>query len=86
VASLPLRHDKTTVARNQARWSIDGQAITYMGTQLHMQQVSVLNESDHRQAHSILFEELLFVADDIALIEAWKLYDDLDVDDYGGYR
>ncbi|KAL6407531.1 hypothetical protein AUP68_08550 [Ilyonectria robusta] len=36
------------------------------------------------KVHSLLYDELLFGAKDIAPIEAWRLYDDLDLDDYGG--
>lgn len=74
----------TAVTKNQARWSLDGQTIDYMGTELHMEQVSQLAVSEFRQAHSLLYDELLFGAKDIAPIEAWRLYDDLDLEDYGG--
>ncbi|KAH7248458.1 hypothetical protein B0J15DRAFT_514469 [Fusarium solani] len=75
---------RTAFAKNQARWSLDGQTIDYMGTKLHMEQVSQLVVSEFRQAHSLLYDELLFGANDIAPIEAWRLHDDLDLDDYGG--
>ncbi|KAJ3453736.1 hypothetical protein MRS44_018368 [Fusarium solani] len=75
---------RTAFAKNQARWSLDGQTIDYMGTKLHMEQVSQLVVSEFRQAHSLLYDELLFGANDIAPIEAWRLQDDLDLDDYGG--
>jgi superfamily II DNA or RNA helicase len=75
---------RTAVAKNQARWSLDGQTVTYIGTELHMEQVSQLAVSEFRQAHSLLYDELLFGARDIASIEAWRLQDDLDLDDYGG--
>ncbi|KAI8676079.1 hypothetical protein NCS56_00494800 [Fusarium sp. Ph1] len=50
---------RTAIAKNQARWSLDGQTINYMGTRLQMEQ-------------------------EIAPVEAWRLHDDLDLDDYGG--
>ncbi|KAL6405820.1 hypothetical protein AUP68_10959 [Ilyonectria robusta] len=75
---------RTAVAKNQARWSLDGQTVTYIGTELHMEQVSQLAVSEFRQAHSLLYDKLLFGARDIASIEAWRLQDDLDLDDYGG--
>ncbi|KAH7126559.1 hypothetical protein B0J13DRAFT_588948 [Dactylonectria estremocensis] len=36
------------------------------------------------QAHSLLYDKLLFSANDIIPIEVWRLYDNLDFDDYGG--
>ncbi|KPM34588.1 hypothetical protein AK830_g11983 [Neonectria ditissima] len=74
----------TDLVKNQARWSLGGQTIEYMGTKLHMEQVPQLVVSEFRQAHSLLYDELLFGAEDIVPIEAWRLHDDLDLDDYGG--
>ncbi|SCO92402.1 uncharacterized protein FRV6_16530 [Fusarium oxysporum] len=57
----------------QARWSLDGQTIEYRGTKLHMEQVSHLVASEFRQAHSLIYNELLFGSRDIAPVEAWRL-------------
>jgi hypothetical protein len=48
-----------------------------------MEHVSQLVASEFREAHSLLYDELLFGMEDIAPIEAWRLHDDLDLDDYG---
>ncbi|KAH7471369.1 hypothetical protein FOMA001_g13820 [Fusarium oxysporum f. sp. matthiolae] len=74
---------RTSLTKHQARWSLDGETVDYMGTKLHMEQVTQLAESEFRQAHSLLCDELLFGMRDVAPIEAWRLHDDLDVDDYG---
>ncbi|KAL5611084.1 hypothetical protein FOBRF1_007201 [Fusarium oxysporum] len=74
---------RTSLTKHQARWSLDGETVDYMGTKLHMEQVTQLVESEFRQAHSLLYNELLFGMRDVAPIEAWRLHDDLDVDDYG---
>ncbi|KAF6515257.1 hypothetical protein HZS61_005163 [Fusarium oxysporum f. sp. conglutinans] len=74
---------RTSLAKHQARWSLDGETVDYMGTKLHMKQVTQLVESEFRQAHSLLYDELLFGMRDVAPIEAWRLHDDLDVDHYG---
>ncbi|KAH7231470.1 hypothetical protein B0J15DRAFT_472809 [Fusarium solani] len=74
----------TGLTRHQARWSLDKETIDYMGTKLHMEQVSQLVVSELRQAHLLLYDELLFGMKDIAPIEGWRLHDDLDLDDYGG--
>jgi hypothetical protein len=41
-----------------------------MGTKLHMEQVTQLVESEFRQAHSLLYDKLLFGMRDVAPIEA----------------
>jgi hypothetical protein len=75
---------KTTLTEHQARWSLDRETIDYRGTELHMEQVSQLVISEYRQAHSLLYDELLLgIGDDIAPMEAWRLHDDLDLDNYG---
>jgi hypothetical protein len=71
------------VTKRQARWSVDGQTVTYDGLELHMDQVSQLIESEFRQASRLLFDELLLSARDLPVIESWKLYDDLDRDEFG---
>ncbi|EGU73388.1 hypothetical protein FOXB_16102, partial [Fusarium oxysporum f. sp. conglutinans Fo5176] len=73
----------TELATYQARWSLDGETVDYMGKQLRMEQVSQLALSEFRQAHSLLYDELLFGMEDVAPIEAWRLSDDLDLEDYG---
>lgn len=49
-----------------------------------MDDVSRLIVCTLRRAQRILFGELLFGAKEIALVESWKLQDDLDLEDYGG--
>jgi hypothetical protein len=73
----------TELATHQARWSLDGETVDYMGRQLRIEQVSQLALSEFRQAQSLLYDELLFGMEDVALIEAWRLHDDLDLEDYG---
>ncbi|PCD22149.1 hypothetical protein AU210_015948 [Fusarium oxysporum f. sp. radicis-cucumerinum] len=45
---------RTSLAKHQARWSLDGETVDYMGTKLHMKQVTQLVESEFRQAHTLL--------------------------------
>ncbi|KAJ4177234.1 hypothetical protein NW767_015197 [Fusarium falciforme] len=54
----------------QARWSLDGKTITYRGTPLQMDQVSQLAASEFREAHRLLYDELLFGCQDISPVEA----------------
>lgn len=75
---------ETTVAKKQARWLLDGDTIEYRGTALHMKQVTQLMGAEYRQAHSLLYDELLLGrAKNLVAIESWKLKDDLDMDGYG---
>ncbi|KAK4076859.1 hypothetical protein Purlil1_12541 [Purpureocillium lilacinum] len=75
---------KSAVTRHQARWSQDGQTLTLNGVTLHMDHVPQLLMPEYRQAHRLLFDELLFGADDIAPVESWRVHDDLDLEEYGG--
>ena len=75
---------RSAVSRHQARWSLCGQEITYLGTTLRLTDVSKLLLSEYRRACRLLFDDLLFGAAELAAVEAWRLHDDLDVEDYGG--
>jgi hypothetical protein len=46
--------------------------------------VTQLVAFEFRRTHSLLFDELLLGARDLAPVEAWRLQDDLDREDYGG--
>jgi hypothetical protein len=50
---------KNNLTEHQARCSLDKQTIDYRGTALRMEQVSQLIISEYRQAHSLLYDELL---------------------------
>jgi hypothetical protein len=75
---------KGEVARHQARWSLDGQTVTYRGTELQVSQVPQLVLAEYQQAHALLYEELLFKSRDLTPMQAWRLRDDLDLGDFGG--
>ncbi len=69
---------RNAIGKRQARWSLDGQTITFQGVELRMEQVTQLVASEYRQAHSLLYDELLLGTPGLAPIESWKLKDDLD--------
>lgn len=75
---------KSAISKNQARWSLEGQEIDYLGTKLRMEHVSELVVSEYQRARALLYDELLFRAREIVPVEAWRLHDDLDLEDYGG--
>ncbi|KFX91232.1 hypothetical protein V490_06015 [Pseudogymnoascus sp. VKM F-3557] len=75
---------KATIAKHQARWSLDGQTVEYRGIELQMTQVSQLVLSEYQKAHSLLCDELLFGAKDLIPMESWRLKDYLDLEHFGG--
>ncbi|EAQ91762.1 hypothetical protein CHGG_03697 [Chaetomium globosum CBS 148.51] len=74
----------SAVSRRQALWSLCGQRIVYLGTSLHMADVTKLIVSEYRRARALLYDGLLLGAESIGAIEPWRLVDDLDAEDYGG--
>ena len=48
-----------------------------------MSQVLQLVSSEYRQAYDLLYNELLFQAKDLVPMQAWRLTDDLDMDEFG---
>ncbi len=75
---------KMTIAKHQARWSLDGQTVAYRGVDLQMSQISNLVRSEFCEAERLLCEELIFQTRDLVPMESWRLQDDLDLDDFGG--
>jgi hypothetical protein len=75
---------KAAITKHQARWSLDGQTVGYRGVELQIAHVSQLIVSEYQQAHSLLYDELLFQAKDLAPMESWRLKDDLDLEDFRG--
>ena len=71
LAKTPFRHilqwrlylfrvGKAAIAKHQARWSLDGQTVGYRGVELQMAHVSQLVVFEYQQAHSLLYDKLLF--------------------------
>jgi hypothetical protein len=79
-----FRVGKAAIAKHQARWSLDGQTVEYRGVELQILHVSDLILSEYQQAHTLLYDELLFEARDLVPMESWRLKDDLDLEDFGG--
>jgi hypothetical protein len=73
---------KEEISKHQARWSLDGQRVVYRGLELEMSHVPQLMISEFQQAYDLLYNELLFQAQDLTLMQSWKLKDDLDRQGY----
>ena len=74
---------KAAITKHQARWSLDGQSVEYRGLELQMSQVSGLVVSEYRQAHALLYDELMFGTSNLVPMQGWRLRDDLDADGFG---
>jgi hypothetical protein len=81
IAETPFNHilqwqlylfaaSKTNITKHQAHWSLDKETINYRGIKLRIEHVSQLVASEFREAHSLLYNELLFRIEDIAPIKA----------------
>ncbi|KAG5912716.1 hypothetical protein E4U61_008031 [Claviceps capensis] len=70
---------KGAIASNQARWSSDGQQITYSGTTLSItEHIPQLILAQYQRAYELLFDTLLFGENSLGPIQPGKLDDDLD--------
>jgi hypothetical protein len=49
-----------------------------------MAYISQLVVSEYQQAHSLLYDELLFQAADLIPMQSWRLKDGLDLEDFTG--
>ena len=58
--------------------------ISRVGTWVPFGRVTQLVVSEYRRARILLHDDLLFGAKDVAIMEAWRLQDDLDTEDCGG--
>ncbi|RAL58160.1 hypothetical protein DID88_002364 [Monilinia fructigena] len=74
---------KASITKHQARWSLDRQIVGYRGVELSMEQISDLVLSEFQQAHSLLYDELLFGMPDLITMVSWRMKDDLDSEDFG---
>jgi superfamily II DNA or RNA helicase len=76
---------RAAITRRQARWSLDGKEITYLGTTLRvLDHVPRLMLTEYRRARDILFNSLLFGARDVPSIPVYRVSDDLDGEEPGG--
>ncbi|KAF7880786.1 uncharacterized protein EAF01_000538 [Botrytis porri] len=74
---------KASIAKHQARWSLDRQIVGYRGVEISMEQISNVVLSEFQQAHSLLYDELLFGMQDLISMVSWRMKDDLDSEDFG---
>lgn len=57
-------------AKHQTWWSLDGQTVEYRGLELQMSHVLQLIMSEYQQAYSLLYEELMFKAKNLILMQS----------------
>jgi hypothetical protein len=76
---------KEAVGPHQAHWDADEKVLTYRDTDLHMGQVPQLLLSEFEQARRLLYDELMFGAENLPRMRAWALKDNLDADAFGWF-
>ncbi|KFA66734.1 hypothetical protein S40285_09771, partial [Stachybotrys chlorohalonatus IBT 40285] len=75
---------RSAITRRQARWSLDGREITYLGITLDIaKHIPQLIVCEYRRAYDLLHKTLLFgaAAEIGGTVEAHQVYDDLDAED-----
>ncbi len=74
---------KEAVGQHQAHWDVDEKVLTYKDTDLHMGQVPQLLLSEFEQARRLIYDELMFSAQNLPRMRAWALKDNLDAGAFG---
>lgn len=80
---LLFRVSKDSVGEYEAFWEKGKQALIYEDTELHMDQIPTLLESEYRDCRRLLYEDLMFGIKDFRLIRAWALKDNASNDIVG---
>ena len=76
---------KEAVGLHQAVWDTEEKILTYDDTDLHIDQVPKLLSSEFKQARKLLYDELMFGAQNLPRMRAWALKDNLDTDAFGWF-
>jgi len=80
---LLFRVSKDTVGDHEAFWDESEQVLTYEDTEIHMDQIPTLLESEYRHCRRLLYDDLMFGIKDVGLMHAWALKDGANVDIVG---
>lgn len=80
---LLFRVTKDTVGEHEAFWDESEQVLTYEDTELHMDQVSTLLESEYRDCRRLLYDDLMFGIKNVQFMRAWALKDSASTDTVG---
>lgn len=80
---LLFRVSKDTVGEHEAFWDESEQVLTYEDTELHMDQVPTLLESEYRDCRRLLYDDLMFGIKDVRSMRAWALKDSANNDTVG---
>ena len=74
---------RSFITRQQARWSLCGQRVVYLGISLQLSDITRLIAREYQRALGLLKNQLLFQANDVVRLSADMLYDDLDNEEAG---
>ena len=80
---LLFRVSKDTVGEQEAFWDESEQVLTYEDTELHMDQVPILLESEYRDCRRLLYADLMLGIKDVPSMRAWALRDSVNNDTVG---
>ncbi|KAI7206681.1 hypothetical protein KC365_g17003 [Hortaea werneckii] len=80
---LLFRVSKDTVGEQEAFWDESEQVLTYEDTELHMDQVPILLESEYRDCRRLLYADLMLGIKDVPSMRAWALRDSANNDTVG---
>ncbi|KAI7140984.1 hypothetical protein KC316_g16311, partial [Hortaea werneckii] len=80
---LLFRVSKDTVGEHEAFWDESEQVLTYEDTELHMDHVPTLLESEYRGCQRLLYADLMLGVRDVPSMRAWALKDSANNDTVG---
>ena len=80
---LLFRVSKDSVGDHEAFWDESEQVLTYEDTELHMDQIPTLLESECRDCRRLLYDDLMFGIKDVRLMHSWTVKDGANVDTVG---
>ncbi|OQN95159.1 hypothetical protein B0A48_18856 [Cryoendolithus antarcticus] len=80
---LLFQVSKDSVRNHEAFWDENEQVLTYEDTELRMDQIPTLLESEYRDCRRLLYEDLMFGTKDVSFMHAWALKDGANIDTVG---
>lgn len=80
---LLFRVSKDSVGEHEVFWDESEQMLTYEDTELHMDQIPTLLESEYRDCRRLLYEDLTFGVKGLHSMRAWALKDNASNDIIG---
>ncbi|GAB7336620.1 hypothetical protein MBLNU13_g10315t1 [Cladosporium sp. NU13] len=77
---LLFKISKESIGDHEASWDENEQVLTYEDTELHMDQIPTLLESEYQDCHRLLYNDLMMSQTTIGRMHSWALKDGPNVD------